>query len=180
VNCADVPFATLGLGGVTSIDSNKAGVTASLVFPTTRALLAEMVVAPVLSAVASPFAAPESLMVAAAGLDELQATWAVMSLWVLSLITAVAVSCLFIPAATCGLAGVISIDFTVGVRLPNGSALPLPPPPPEHPARTPRNPQIRARASHGAALCEAVQVRSIFLTLPELLFEGPSIGSSPL
>jgi hypothetical protein len=95
-------------------------------------------------------------MVAAAGLEDAQDTWAVMSLWVLSLITAVAISCVFIPAATCGLAGVISIDFTFGAGM-----FPLPPLPPEHPARRPRNPHIRACANNGA-LCEGRQVRNIF------------------
>jgi hypothetical protein len=114
-----------------------------------------MVVPPALSAVTSPFDPPELLMVAAEGLDDAQAALAVMSLWVLSLITAVAVSCAFIPAATCGLTGVISIDFTVGAEM-----LPLPPPP-EHAARRPRKAQIRARANHGA-LCEVGYVARIF------------------
>lgn len=135
------------MGGVTSIDINKAAVTASLVWLITPALLAEMVESPALSAVTTPFDPPELLMVAAEGLDDAQAAVAVMSLWVLSLITAVAVSCVCIPAATCGLTGVISIDFTVGAGM-----LP-PPPPPEHAARRPRKAQIRACDNRGA-LCE--------------------------
>ena len=154
LNCAEVPLATLGVGGVTSIDINKAAVTASLVWLMTPAVLAEMVVAPLLSAVTSPFDPLELLMVAADVLDDAQAAVAVMSLWVLSLITAVAVSCVLIPAATCGLAGVISIDFMVGAGM-----LPLPPPP-EHAARRPRRAQIRACTHHGA-LCEVGLVPSI-------------------
>lgn len=147
VNCAEVPLATLGVGGVTSIDINKAAVTARLVWLATPAALAEMVVAPLLSAVTTPFDPLELLMVAAEGLDDAQAALAVMSEWVLSLITAVAVSCVLIPAATCGLVGVISIDLMVGAEMP-----PLPPPP-EHAARNPRRAQIRARATQGAR-CE--------------------------
>jgi len=154
LNCAEVPLATLGLGGVTSIDINKAAVTASLVWLMTPAVLAEMVVAPLPSAVTTPFDPLELLMVAADALDDAQTAVAVMSLWVLSLITAVAVSCVLIPAATCGLAGVISIDFMIGAGM-----LPLPPPP-EHAARRLRRAQIRACAHHGA-LCEVGAVPSI-------------------
>jgi hypothetical protein len=70
-------------------------------------LVAEMVVAPALTAVAIAPDAPELLMVAAALSDEAQTAWEVTSLWVPSLNTAIAVRFVVVPAASCGLTGVI-------------------------------------------------------------------------
>ena len=108
-NCAVVPFATFGLGGVTSIAVRTAGVTAKVVWPIMPALLAEIVVEPALR----PLASPPLLTVAVCILEEAQATFEVMSRWVLSLKIAVAVNCAVVPAATCALLGVTSIDCIV-------------------------------------------------------------------
>ena len=107
VNCAVVPFAALRFGGVTSSVIRTAGVTTSFVWPMIPLLVAEMVVAPALTAVAIAPDAAELLMVAAALSDEAQTAWEVTSLWVPSLNTAIAVRLVVVPAASCGLTGVI-------------------------------------------------------------------------
>jgi hypothetical protein len=116
----------------------------------TPLVVAEMVVEPGLRAVAIPLDSAELPMVAAVVLEDAQATCAVMSLWVLSLNTAVAVSCAFVPAARCALAGVISIDLMIGALFVESMAAPPLPPPPEQPASRPKNPHNRAHASSRA------------------------------
>jgi hypothetical protein len=116
----------------------------------TPLVLAEMVVEPVLSAVAMPLDTAELLIVAAVVLEDAQATCAVTSLWVLSLKTAVAVSCAFVPAARCALAGVIWIDVMVGAPFVVKAAAPLLTPAPEQHATRAKNPHRRPHASSRA------------------------------
>jgi hypothetical protein len=103
-------------------------------------LLAEIMAEPALS----PLASPPALTVAVRVLDDAQTTFEVMSRWVLSLRIAVAVNCAVVPAATCGLLGVTSIDWTVA---PVAALPPAPPPPPEQAAKAVNIPRARQRAS---------------------------------
>jgi hypothetical protein len=66
VNCCVRPFATVGLAGVTAMETSVAGCTVSVAFPVTVPEVAEMVVVPIATVVARPPAA----MVAVAVLDE--------------------------------------------------------------------------------------------------------------
>jgi hypothetical protein len=113
------PFATVGLAGVTAMETSVAGCTVSVVFPVTVPEVAEMVVVPVARVVARPPAA----MVAVAVLDDAQVTEAVRFCVELSVYVPVAVNCCVRPFATLGLAGVTAMetsaaDITVSVVLP--------------------------------------------------------------
>ncbi len=57
VNCSVSPLATLGLAGVTAIETSAAGRTVSVVLPVTPLDVAEMVVVPAARVVARPPAA---------------------------------------------------------------------------------------------------------------------------
>src|SRR6266581_3693322 len=81
VNCRVVPFAILGVVGVTVIVDRVAAVTVSVVFPETPPKVAVIVVVPAATDVARP--APS--IVAKAVFEELQVTWVVKSCVVLSL-----------------------------------------------------------------------------------------------
>jgi hypothetical protein len=65
-----------------------------------------------------------------------------MSRWLLSLKIAVAVNCAVVPAATCGLLGVTSIDWIVALVV-----APPPAPPPEQAAKAVNIPKARKRPS---------------------------------
>jgi len=80
VNCRVKPRATLGLAGVTPIDTSTAGVTDNVVLPVTPPLLAEIAVVPTAAVVARPADPAALLTVAAAVLDEDHSTVVVMSL----------------------------------------------------------------------------------------------------
>jgi len=110
VNGCVAPLATVGLAGVTAIEASTGGATVSVVLPLTVPELAVMVVVPTATAVARPPAA----MVAAAGVDDVQVTEAVMSCVELSAYVAVAVNCCVRPAGTLGVAGVTAIETSAG------------------------------------------------------------------
>src|SRR6266704_2021138 len=80
VNCRVVPFAILGVVGVTVIVDRIAAVTVSVVLPETRPNVAVIVVVPAATDVAKPALS----IVATPVFDELQATWAVKSCVLLS------------------------------------------------------------------------------------------------
>ena len=81
MNCCFVPLAMLGLVGVTSMDTNSAAVTVSVVEPDTLPNVAAMVVVPTATLVAKP-SLPEALdTVATATFVEDQVTVVVRS-WV--------------------------------------------------------------------------------------------------
>jgi hypothetical protein len=112
-------LATLGIAGVTPIETSAAGSTVSVVVPVTVPEVAEMVVVPVARVVARPPAA----MVAVAVLDDAQVTEAVRFCVELSVYVPVAVNGCVSPFATLGVAGVTAMetsaaDTTVSVVLP--------------------------------------------------------------
>jgi hypothetical protein len=66
VNCCESPFATLGLAGVTAMETSAAPCTVSVVLPVTVPEVAEMVVVPTATAVARP---PAAIVAAAVFVD---------------------------------------------------------------------------------------------------------------
>src|SRR6266436_3898499 len=123
VNCRVVPFAILGVVGVTVIVDRFAAVTVSVVLPETPPKVAVIVVVPAATDVARPCDPPALLIVATAVLDELHVTWVVRSCVVLSLKVPVAVNCRVVPFAILGVVGVtVIVDriaaVTVSVVLP--------------------------------------------------------------
>ena len=74
MNCVLKPFATLGLAGVTAIDTSVAGVTVKVVEPKAAPLAAEIVADPVPTATVSPLEPAALLTDATVVSDELQAT----------------------------------------------------------------------------------------------------------
>src|SRR5262252_3578707 len=86
------------------------GVTVSPVLPLTAPSVAEMVVAPAATAVASP----AGLIVATAVADDANVTWLVRSSVLESEYVPVAVYCWVAPTVTDALAGVTAIDVSVG------------------------------------------------------------------
>jgi len=85
VNCRVVPFAILGVVGVTVIVDRIAAVTVSVVLPETPPKVAVIVVVPAATDVAKPCEPPALLIVATPAAEELQATWVVRSCVVKSL-----------------------------------------------------------------------------------------------
>jgi hypothetical protein len=73
-NCLVVPFAMLGLAGVTAIDDSVALVTVSVVVPDTVPRVAVIVVEPTATDVASPLEPAVLLIVATDTAEELQVT----------------------------------------------------------------------------------------------------------
>jgi hypothetical protein len=119
VNCCLRPLATLGVAGVTAMETSAAALTVSVVFPDTVPELAEIVVVPVARVVARPLAA----MVAVVGVDDAQVAVAVRFCVEPSVYVPVAVNCCVSPLATLGLPGVTAIEtsaaaVTVNVVLP--------------------------------------------------------------
>ena len=114
LNCRVVPFAMLGLVGVTSTDDRVAFVTVSVTLlekmPLNDAL---MVVGPV-EPVAEDVASPVELMVAIAGTVEFQTTCVVRSWVVLSVNVPIAANCWLVPRAMVAAgAGDTPIDTSV-------------------------------------------------------------------
>jgi hypothetical protein len=109
VNCWVAPPVTFGLAGVTAMEDRVAEPTVRSVLPETVPEVAVMVVVPAARAVASPLL----LIVAVAGLDELQVTWVVISWVVPSENVPVTVSCCVDPTAMVGLAGVTVMEDKV-------------------------------------------------------------------
>jgi hypothetical protein len=120
VNCGAIPLATLGLAGVTAIETSAAPVTVSVVFPVTVPEVAEIVVVPAATVVARPPAA----IVAVVVLDDAQVAVAVRSCVEPSVSVPVAVNCCVSPLATLGLSGVTAMEtsaagITVSVVFPD-------------------------------------------------------------
>jgi hypothetical protein len=74
VNACVVPFAMVGVAGVSSIETSVAVVTVNWVTAETPLSVAEMVTTPSVAPCANPSVAAELLMVATAGFEEFQAT----------------------------------------------------------------------------------------------------------
>jgi hypothetical protein len=85
VNCCAIPSGMLGFAGVTAIDVMTAEVTVRVVDPEIEPRVAEMVVLPAATAVASPWVGPLVTIVAAAAFDEFQVTLPVRFCVVVSL-----------------------------------------------------------------------------------------------
>ena len=105
-NWIDVRFAIVGFDGVIAIETRCDVDTFNPVEPLIAPEIAEICVRPV----ATPLAIPVASIVAAAGVEELQVTEAVMSCCVLSLKVPVATNCLDPPIAMLEFAGVTSIE----------------------------------------------------------------------
>jgi len=74
VNCLAIPFATLGLDGVTPIDTKVGAVTVRSADPETPPSVAEIVVEPMLAEVTKPDDPDALLIEAVAGIEEDQVT----------------------------------------------------------------------------------------------------------
>ena len=109
VNLIDVPFEILGLDGVMLMETNCTVETVSPVEPVIVPKAAFIVVLPLATLEASPVA----LIVAAAGVEDVQTTDAVMSCVLLSLKVPVAVNCFVVSMAMVELAGVTSKETKV-------------------------------------------------------------------
>jgi hypothetical protein len=95
------PSATLGLAGVTAIETSVAAVTVSVSAGDTMApRVAVMLVVPTVSVVAKPLLGDVLLMVATAGVPEAHVTADVISAVLLSWKVPVALNCCGEPAAT--------------------------------------------------------------------------------
>jgi hypothetical protein len=120
VNCGAIPLATVGLAGVTAIETSAAPATVSVALPLMLPEVAVMVVVPAATVVARPPAAT----VAVAVLDDAQVAVAVRSCVEPSVSVPVAVNCCVSPLATLGLVGVTAMEtsaagITVSVVLPD-------------------------------------------------------------
>src|SRR6187549_608496 len=101
----------LGVGGVTAMLTNVALVTCSVVVPETAPELAVMIESPTATVVAKP----ALLMVALAGVPEVQVTWLVRSCVVVSENVPVAVNWRVVPSGLLGLPGVTAIEDSVAL-----------------------------------------------------------------
>jgi hypothetical protein len=118
-NCSVIPAGMLGLAGVTDMEDRSAGGTVRVVFPEILCEVAEMVVLPDATAVASPL----PLTVATDVLDEFQVTRVAITWVVPSEYVPEAVNCSVFPTGTLGFAGVMDIEdrvarFTLKVVFP--------------------------------------------------------------
>jgi len=109
VNLIEVPFEILGLDGVMLMETNCTVETVSPVEPVIVPKAAFIVVLPLATLEASPVA----LIVAAAGVEDVQTTDAVMSCVLLSLKVPVAVNCFVVSMAMVELAGVTTKETKV-------------------------------------------------------------------
>jgi hypothetical protein len=107
VNCSVSPAGTLGLAGVTAIDSKTAAVIVNPVVPVTPSRVADIVTGPGLTALASP----ALLMVAQVVSEEAQFTSVVRFSVELSENVPVAVNCSVSPTGRLVFAGVTAIDL---------------------------------------------------------------------
>ena len=110
VNCCVVPFAMLGSGGVTSIETRAAVVTVRVVDPEIPPKVAVIVVEPTATALARP-SKPRALeIVATPSSEDDQVADAVRSCVVASVKSPVAANCCVVPLAMPGSGGVTSIE----------------------------------------------------------------------
>jgi hypothetical protein len=122
-NCCVVPLAIDGFVGVTAIETSVAGVTVSVVEPTTVSSVALMVVLPVVAPLARPCEPAAFEIVAVVVLVEAHRTLSLMSCVVASVYVPVATNCWVVPFAIDGIAGVTPMEtnwaaVTVSVVLP--------------------------------------------------------------
>ena len=85
VNCCAIPSGMLAFAGVTAIEVMTAEVTVKVADPEVAPSVAEMIVLPAASALASPWVGPLVTIVAAAVLEEFQVTFPVRFCVVVSL-----------------------------------------------------------------------------------------------
>ncbi len=114
VNLWETPTGMLGLTGVTARESRVAEFTVRIALPEMLPEVAVMVVVPTETAVARPLLS----IVATAGLDEVQVTCMVISLFVPLLYVPVAANCCRAPTGILGLTGVmIKEDRVAGITV---------------------------------------------------------------
>ncbi len=114
VNCWLVPGARLWPVGVSAIDTRAAGVTVKVIAgEVTLPSAAVIWVVPAVTGCVTPAVPAALLMVATAGLVEVQVTWVVRFCVELSEYVPVAVKVSLLPSATLGAGGVIAIDTSV-------------------------------------------------------------------
>ena len=119
MNCWVRPATTVGVAGVTAIETSVGPVTVRVAVPLTEPEVAVMVVEPM----ETPIAKPALEILATPGLELVQVTELVRSAVVESLYVPVAVNCCVTPTATEGVAGVTAIEIseagvTVKVAVP--------------------------------------------------------------
>jgi len=110
VNCCPTPLATLGLAGVTAMETSDGDSTVSPVLPVAPPNVAEMVVVPTATVVARP----PTAIVAAFTLVDAQVAVAVRTCVEPSVYVPVAANCCVSPASTTGFAGVTAMEATTG------------------------------------------------------------------
>ena len=116
VNACEVPKAIEGLAGAVAIETKAAAVTVSVVVPLIVPDVAVIAAAPVATLVARPCVPRSLLMLAVAGVSEVQPTVWVRSCVLPSVKVPVAVNCWVTPSGMTGMAGVSAIDTnTAGV-----------------------------------------------------------------
>ena len=117
MNCTVFPTGTVVLVGVVAIDTSTAGVTVSVDDDEgTESIVAEMVAAPISTAVASPFEPGISLTVATAVFDVVQVASDVTSCVLQPPVNVpMTVNCSFIPLGMLVLVGDVAIDATAAV-----------------------------------------------------------------
>ncbi len=112
-NCWVSPLGTEGFAGVTAIEERDAVVAVSAVDPVTPNRVAEIVVFPAVTMLASPCVPPAFEMVATEELDEAHVTELVMSCVDPSEYAPFAENCIVTPMGTEGFEGVTAIDDSV-------------------------------------------------------------------
>jgi hypothetical protein len=122
-NCCVVPNATVGLAGVTEIETSAAELTVKVVEPCTDPAVAVILAVPVSPLLANPWLPLLLLMVATEVVSELHCTVAVMFCVLPSVKVPVAENGTVVPSGIVGIAGVMAIvtnvaGFTVSVVVP--------------------------------------------------------------
>jgi len=110
VNCCVVPGGSVGIAGVTAMDTNAAGVTVTVVEPLICPDLAVILVLPK----AAPLAIPWAFTGAVPEFPLVQVADAVKSNVLPSVYVPVAMSCCVVPRAKDGFTGVTAIETKVG------------------------------------------------------------------
>ena len=167
VNCCVSPAAMDGLAGVTAMETRVAEVTVKVVEPEMDPEVALIEEVPAATAVARPVA----LMVAVAGVAELQVAVAVRFCVVPSLSVPVAVNCCVRPAAMDGLTGVTAMETRTGavtVRVVEPKMFP-------EVAEMVDEPVVTAVASPALVIVATEEVPELHVTLPVRFCVLPSL-----
>ena len=122
VNSCVVPFAMLGSGGVTSMESRVADVTVSVVVPVSAPKAAVIVVEPTATALARPWEPMAFEIVAIPGSEDDHVADAVRSWVVESVKSPVAVNCCVVPFAMDGAGGSTAIETRLASVIVTGAA----------------------------------------------------------